>query len=56
MNNIKEIKKHFRLSNTDLAGFFGLSVETFQNSSAKKRYEQAIVLFYNFVKNRENGK
>lgn len=47
---INELKKELGLTNTDLAGFFGLSPIAYANSSAKKRYEAAICAFYAFCK------
>lgn len=43
---IEEIKKELGLTNTDLAGFFGLSPAAYANSSAKPRYEAALCNFY----------
>ena len=52
---ITELKKELRLSNKDLAGFFAMSKNAFQNSSAKPRYEAALCSFYEHIKelNRE---
>jgi hypothetical protein len=43
---IQEIKKELGLTNTDLAGFFGISPMGYANSSAKPRYEAALCNFY----------
>lgn len=51
-NTINELKKELGLTNTDLAWFFGLSPAAYANSSAKQRYEAAILNFYAFLKNK----
>ena len=43
---IEELKKELGLTNTDLAGFFGLPPAAYANSSAKPRYEAALCNFY----------
>lgn len=53
---INELKKELGLTNSDLAGFFGLSPMAYANSSAKPRYEAAILNFYAFVKRNAGGK
>tara|TARA_R110000782_G_C14532914_1_gene382669 strand:+ start:344 stop:517 length:174 start_codon:yes stop_codon:yes gene_type:complete len=52
-SKIKEIKKELGLSQKDLAEFFGMSYGAFANSTAKKRYETAIVKFYEFIKSKD---
>lgn len=52
---INELKKELGLTNADLAGFFGLSPMGYANSSAKQRYEAAILNFYAFVKSKAGG-
>jgi hypothetical protein len=47
---IQELKKELGLSNKDIAGFFGLTPAVYANSSAKKRYENALCSFYEFLK------
>lgn len=42
---IKELKKKYNLKDKDIATFFKLSRESYCNSSAKKRYENALILF-----------
>ena len=49
---IQELKKELGLTNSDIAGFFGLSPMAYANSSAKSRYETAILNFYAFVKSK----
>ena len=49
---IKQLKKELRLTNAEIAEFFGLKPQTYANSSAKKRYEKALIKFYTFVKSR----
>lgn len=48
--NINELKKELGLTNTEIAEFFGLTAGVYANSSAKKRYEDALCNFYAFVK------
>ena len=48
--NIKELKKELQLSNTKIAVFFDLTPMAFANSTAKKRYEQALCKFYEYIK------
>lgn len=48
--NIKELKKELGLKDKDLAEFFGLKHRSYSESSAKKRYEQAFINIYNFLK------
>ena len=50
---IKQLKKELQLSNTKIAGFFDLTPMAFANSTAKKRYEQALCKFYEYVKEHE---
>lgn len=51
--NIKQLKKELGLSQKDLAEFFGMSYGAFANSTAKDRYEAAIVKFYEFIKSKD---
>ena len=51
--DIKQLKKELRLDNTKLAFFFGLTPMAFANSTAKKRYEQSLCRFYDYVKEHE---
>ena len=51
---IKQLKKELRLTNYKLAEFFEMSTDAYQNSSARKRRERALVRFYKHVKNRNN--
>jgi hypothetical protein len=54
---INELKKELGLTNADIAGFFGLSPMAYANSSAKKRYEEALCRFYEYVVERlSNGR
>lgn len=48
--NIKQLKKELGLSQKDLAEFFDMNYSSFANSTAKKRYEQALCGFYDHVK------
>lgn len=47
---IQQLKKELKLSNKDIADMFGLSLDSYQNSSAKKRYENGLIEFYKVVK------
>ena len=47
---IQEPKRELKLSNKDIADMFGLSLDSYQNSSAKKRYENGLIEFYKVVK------
>ena len=49
---IKQLKKELGLSNTDIAEFFDMNTMSFANSSAKKRYENALCKFYEFIQNK----
>lgn len=40
---IKKIKKKYNLTNADLANVFELSEDSWNSTSAKKRYERATV-------------
>jgi isopentenyldiphosphate isomerase len=50
---INELKKELGISNKEIAEFFGLSEMSYANSSAKKRYENALCKFYTFVLRRQ---
>jgi len=52
---IEELKKELSLNNIDIAEFFGLTAGAYANSSAKKRYEDALCNFYAFVKSKAGG-
>jgi len=49
---IEQLKKELGLTNAEIAGFFGLTPGAYANSSAKKRYEDALCNFYAFVKSK----
>jgi hypothetical protein len=49
---IKDLKKELGLKDKDLAEFFGLEPHIFYRSSARKRYEQAFIKIYDFLKAR----
>lgn len=51
---IQELKKELNLSNKDIAELFGLSPNSYAASSAKKRYENALIKFYEKVKSTLN--
>jgi len=46
---IKQLKKELGITNKEISGFFGLTPSAYANSSAKKRYEKALCLFYERV-------
>ena len=48
--NIKQLKRELGLSNTDIAKFFDMTYDAFANSTAKKRYENALCQFYEKIK------
>lgn len=55
--NIKEIKSKNDLKNTDIAKMFGYkNLESYQNSTAKKRIEQGLELFYDTIVSNIKGK
>ena len=51
--NIKQLKKELGLGNTKLAEFFDLTPMAYANSTAKKRYEQALCKFLEHVRKHE---
>lgn len=51
--DLKEIKKTYNLTNEKLAKIFGFkSVDSYKNSSAKSRYENAVVELYKEFNNK----
>ena len=56
MLTIKQLKKELGLSQKDLAEFFSMSYGSYSNSTAKKRYENALCLFYEHIKKLERLK
>ena len=54
--DIKQLKKELSLSNKDIAEFFDMNYMTYANSSAKKRYEEAICRFYSHIKKAQRQK
>lgn len=49
--DIKDVKKALNMTNKDLAEMFGLKLSVYSNSSAKRRYEDAVVYLYNKMNN-----
>jgi len=41
--DIKKVKKKYKLNNRTISGWFGLTEAGYNNSSAKDRYDNAIV-------------
>jgi transcriptional regulator with XRE-family HTH domain len=48
--DIKELKKELGISNKDLAECFNMTYGAYSNSTAKKRYENALLNFYKLAK------
>ena len=48
--NIKQLKKELRLTDSKIAEFFNLKPIYYRNSTAKKRYESALIKFYEHIK------
>ena len=46
---IKDIKKELNITNNDISKMFGLTPSAYANSSAKRRYEEALVEFYKII-------
>ena len=49
MITIKQLKRKLGLSDKQISEFFDLNASSYANSSAKSRYEQSLVRFYNFL-------
>ncbi len=47
--DIKQLKNELGLSNKQIAEFFGMNAPSYANSTAKKRYENALCEFYEHV-------
>jgi transcriptional regulator with XRE-family HTH domain len=52
---ITELKKELGLTQKEIAQFFNMTYGAYANSSAKKRYEDALCNFYAFVKGKREG-
>jgi len=50
IETIKDLKRELNLSNTDLAKCFNMSYGAYANSTAKERYENALLNFYKLAK------
>ena len=51
---IQDIKKEYDLTNEDISDMFGFkNVISYQNSSAKKRYENGLIAFHIKVKEKK---
>lgn len=48
--NIKELKRELNISNADLAKCFNMTYGAYANSTAKERYETALLNFYKLAK------
>jgi hypothetical protein len=53
---IQQLKKELKLSNKQIAEFFSLSLDSYQNSSARKRYENALCEIYEVFKKKGKEK
>lgn len=50
---IKQLKKELGIKhNKTIAEFFDLTPESYANSSAKERYENALCRFFEYIKNK----
>lgn len=49
---IKELKRELNISNADIAKCFNMTYGAYANSTAKKRYENALLSFYKLAKKR----
>ncbi len=47
---IQELKKKLGLKNPDIADMFDISADTYATSSAKSRYDNALIRFYKKVR------
>lgn len=50
IETIKDLKRELNLSNTDLANCFNMTYGAYANSTAKERYENALLNFYKLAK------
>jgi len=50
---IEQLKKDLNIKDKDIAELFGLKPMTYANSTAKKRYETALIKFYELLKARQ---
>lgn len=46
---IKQLKKELGITNKDLAEFFNMTLGAYSNSTAKKRYENALCKLYELI-------
>lgn len=52
--NIQDIKKEYDLTNEDISDMFAFkNVISYQNSSAKKRYENGLIAFNKVIKSKK---
>ena len=52
--DIQELKKKLGISNKEIAEFFGFkNTISYLNSSAKKRYETALIRFFKYFKSKQ---
>lgn len=50
---INELKKETGLTQKEIAQFFEMKPIVFANSTAKERYEQALIRFYEYLKSKK---
>lgn len=53
---IKQLKRELNLTNEDIAGFFDLKYMHYANSTAKLRYESALIKFYEHIREQDSQK
>ena len=53
---IEQVRLETGMLVKDVAALFGLKYESFAKSTARKRYERAIVRFYEIVKKQQENK
>ena len=50
---ISQLKKELEITNKEICEFFNLTESSYLNSSAKKRYEEALCKFYELIKKKQ---
>ena len=52
---IQQLKSELNITNKDIADLFGLNLSSYNNSSAKVRYENGLCKFYELTKTKTDG-
>ena len=52
---IQQLKSELNITNKDIAELFGLNLSSYNNSSAKARYENGLCKFYELTKTKTYG-